>query len=327
MDKLEVLSTRLFPKGMGANRYQVTGIAARCEWVILSDYASPQVRLLGDTNQQPRTVFLSLRSPFHAIEYFFDSVLPLLSNPFVLISGSEDVTVPHQKDHRWRQFKDHELGCIRQLLSDPRLIHWYAENLDTCHPKMSPLPLGLLPQNGENPCRFEIPVSPPLRSRDQKMLCAHRIRDGSQWEERRLVSALCESHLSEICTRVNQQMSEEEFIAQVESHAFVLCVRGGGLDPSPKAWQAILHGAIPIIRSSALDAAYQHLPVAMVKDWTRDALSREQLTCWFSRLRIFYEDVNLRRMVLNKLSSDYWWAHILLSYYRGTKRMMSSKAH
>lgn len=34
----------------------------------------------------------------------------------------------------------------------------------------------------------------------------------------------------------------------MQSHAFVLCAEGGGVDPSPKAWQAILHGAIPIIR-------------------------------------------------------------------------------
>lgn len=40
-----------------------------------------------------------------------------------------------------------------------------------------------------------------------------------------------------------------------------------GMDPSPKAWEAIMAGTIPIIQRSVLDDAYSHLPVAFVDSW------------------------------------------------------------
>ena len=42
-------------------------------------------------------------------------------------------------------------------------------------------------------------------------------------------------------------VSRREYLALVASVPFVACVHGGGLDPSPKAWEALLVGTIPII--------------------------------------------------------------------------------
>ena len=39
--------------------------------------------------------------------------------------------------------------------------------------------------------------------------------------------------------------------------SFTACAHGGGVDPAPKAFEALAAGSIPIIASSALDAAYQ----------------------------------------------------------------------
>lgn len=33
-----------------------------------------------------------------------------------------------------------------------------------------------------------------------------------------------------------------EFIKHLEEVPFILCVHGGGVDPSPKAWEAIIAG-------------------------------------------------------------------------------------
>ncbi|MEN9063000.1 hypothetical protein [Ponticoccus litoralis] len=35
------LTTRLFPKAGGADRYRISGLAARCDWVVLSDTQPP----------------------------------------------------------------------------------------------------------------------------------------------------------------------------------------------------------------------------------------------------------------------------------------------
>ena len=106
-------------------------------------------------------------------------------------------------------------------------------------------------------------------------------------------------------------MSEDEFTRLIEQHAFVLCVEGGGIDPSPKAWLTLLHGAIPIIKRSALDSAYEHLPVVFVEDWSEEALSLTRLKRWRDELVPLFDQSGLRRSVQNRLGLDYWWDYIL----------------
>ncbi|MFY7898226.1 MAG: hypothetical protein ACOVOP_04125 [Candidatus Planktophila sp.] len=145
---MEIHSTRLFPKHKGADLYQITGIAARCDWVLLSDDYPPHTHLIKRRDGKPKTIFISLRSPFHALSHFFGQVLPCIDNQFVLISGSEDATLPLQIDHRWRQYTEEESNIIAAILNDQRLITWAAENLVSAnHPRWQPLPLGMLPHD------------------------------------------------------------------------------------------------------------------------------------------------------------------------------------
>lgn len=64
------------------------------------------------------------------------------------------------------------------------------------------------------------------------------------------------------------------------AHSFVLCVEGGGVDPSPKAWQVLEQGAIPIIRSHSLTEAYRRHPVVIAPDWASEHISAEKLQHW-----------------------------------------------
>ena len=143
-------STRLFPKSGGAKNYVVTGLAHRCDWVLLTDNQPPYVYLHRNrSTDNPKHIFLSLRSPFKAIEYFCESILPTLQAEFVLVSGSEDATLPRQIDARWRSINERETAMIDRILNHPCLKHWYVENLDQVgHHKLSPLPLGLVFPNG-----------------------------------------------------------------------------------------------------------------------------------------------------------------------------------
>lgn len=309
-ETLEVMSTRLFPKNRGADGYAITGIAARCDWVVLSDSQAPRATLVKREEGSPRHVFLSFRAPFDALSFFLDQVLPQIVEPFVLVSGSEDITVPRQLDRRWRPFSTEEIIRINALLEDPRLVHWYAENLDDAsHPKFSPIPLGMVFPASSGP-QMRVPSVPPLGARPTSVLCAHRVRNGAQWDLRREVTRLCRDYFSGFCTVVEDEVPEHRFIELVHRHAFVICVAGGGLDPSPKAWQVLLHGAIPIIRSTPLDAAYARLPVALVEEWNASTLSRAKLGEWTSRYSPIHDIPEHRAVMLQRLGIDYWWTHI-----------------
>ena len=311
---LRIHSTRLFPKDLGADQYRLTGIAARCDWVVLSDKTAPQTHLIKQRGgTAPKTVFLSFRWQRAALRFFVETVLPQITGPFILVSGSEDTTIPNQTDARMAPFDQQDRADVDTILSHPLLTAWVAENLDEAsHPKLHPLPLGMV-FNEDPPIRemVAIPSPPPLSERPLKALCGHRVRSGAQWETRRKVADLAASEWSDWCTRLEEDVTERAFIDQIERHAFVICVEGGGLDPSPKAWLTLLHGAIPIIKRSALDNAYRHLPVAFVDDWTADALSAELLKRWHQEFTPLFDEAGLRRAMHKRLGLDYWWDYIL----------------
>ncbi len=311
----QILNTRLFPKRKGVKAYNLTGIAARCDWAIMTDRKTEEGFVKGALDKSPKTVFLSLRSLFAALPYFYNEILPKIYEPFVLITGSEDITLPNQIDARWRVFNHDEREIIRLILDDYRLIHWFAENLDEENDKMSAIPLGYVFVNNESEwIEIEEPVS-LLKDRPLRVFCSHRVREGPQWEPRRLVTNLCKNEFSRFVTVCDRKIDSNTFKQQVKNHPFTLCVQGGGLDPSPKAWMAIVNGSIPIIKSSPLDKAYSQLPVVIINEWNKEALSLTKLSSWLNVLAPYYNNKILRKKVVFRLSMDFWWKKIIDSYY------------
>ena len=90
-------------------------------------------------------------------------------------------------------------------------------------------------------------------------------------------------------------ISHDKYVTLLQSVPFVACAHGGGIDPSPKAWEAIMAGTIPIVQHSPLDDAYAQLPVAFVNSW-EELLQPESeeklasvLTRWITELQPYYE--------------------------------------
>lgn len=305
------LSTRLFPKNLGADKYRLTGLAAKCDWCVCSDVQAPTVTLhkkIGTTD--PRYIFLSLRNPFEAINHFAENILPEITAPFVLISGSEDVTIPNQNDKRWRQFDEREKNNLMKIQNHSKLVHWFAENLDqSMGDKVTPIPLGMVSlTNPDAP--LVVPDWPDHRSRPLTVLCAHRVREGAQWEQRRQVTQLAKTHWQDWCTVQEDELSEITYFELAQQHGFVVCVKGGGIDPSPKAWQSILHGVIPIFKSSAIDDAYKELPCVMIEAWTPDCITPEKLEKWSRDLAPKFEGTSAKERIVEALSLEHWWDKI-----------------
>ena len=306
------LTVRLFPKGQGAEAYAITGIASRCDWVVLSDTEKSFALLRKQAGgRSPRHVFLSMRNPKTALLFFRREVLPKISGDFILISGSEDTTLPRQIDKRWEPFDEKIQATIREIVEHPRLIAWHAENLDRkFSEKVHPLPTGMVYPDSVVPTWASPPQVPPLGDRPMKVLVGHRVREGEQWRARRAVSQLCASEWSGFVTHLEEEVSEEAYVELVKSHSFVLCAEGGGLDPSPKAWQALQYGAIPIIRKSPVSEAYRVLPCAIVDRWRADQINEEKLAAWKKRLLPSFDTPDVRRKVLGGMTLGYWWKRI-----------------
>ena len=52
----------------------------------------------------------------------------------------------------------------------------------------------------------------------------------------------------------------------------MLCPRGNGLD-THRSWETLYLGRIPVVKSSAMDAVFDELPVILVNNWENMTLS------------------------------------------------------
>ncbi len=229
-----------------------------------------------------------------------------------MITGSKDVTIPNQLDARFRKFNQEERVAIERILASPLVLHWFGENVDDASmAKLSPLPIGLLWKDATADETIDVAESRPLLQRPMRVLCAHRVRDGAQWEPRRNVTSIAQTRWSDFTTVVTDEISEGAYIHLVADHAFVLCVHGGGLDPCLKLWQTLQYGAVPIIENNGVAGAYRQLPVVIVDKWSPDALTPEKLEVWQRNLSPYFDEPEQRYQLLHKLPLDYWWTQIL----------------
>jgi hypothetical protein len=321
-----------------------SGLQARCDMVIGSRYTRFQPTLQQRKQAwvrswQPRSVFV--RNDL--LQTFVLRVLPCLEHPFVLLTGDSDMTLPRQVDLRFPKVLDPSLW--QQLLQDERVQHMFVENLDDAtHPKVSGLPLGVSSYNypGRN-ADFVLqhvpdsspagspPAGPnlqpntnlststparavPISQRPLQALHVARMRDGKgQWADRQHVQELCAGEWVKLC-RAPGTMNSTLMWASMQAVPFILCVHGGGLDPSPKAWESLLFGTIPVLQHFPGDDAYRHLPVVFVDSWHEGSLTEALLKQWRHQLAPWFEEPDKRAVVLHRLSSQFWWDKVTAAY-------------
>lgn len=307
------MNTRLFPKGLGANKYRISGLAALCDMVILSDYNAPKSTILKncEITNTVTTVFVSMRNFEKALLTLNKEVLSVLCSPFIVIIASEDVTFPKQLDKRFKAYSQEARQIINSLFLNPHLQHCYVENLSHyVSPKVSPIPLGLVDPDQKDICADSIEKTWPLEERKLSVFCCHRIRSGEQWRPRLVVNELAKNYWSSFCTLVTDEIPLEDYYDKVREHAFTLCVEGGGHDPSPKAFQVILKGGIPIIKSSALNPAYALFNCVIVDDWSEEAITEDKLKNWYANEINNRINPNYLRKLHYMLTIDFWWGNI-----------------
>lgn len=228
----------------------------------------------------------------------------------IVVSAGHDSTFPHQWDTRYLQNTETDVHALVKSISRSSIRRWYAENLTSYEPVFSPLPGGVLPSPWRDSVRA-VRTRPQVGYKGNRLFCAHRDKGGQranpQFDARRAVTALASGPWSDFTTIPDDYLSISQFRQAVGSHPFTLCVEGGGIDPSPKAFEALLHGSIPVIRESPLADAYRHFPVLVVKDWKADVISAELLDAHLEEVRQLWPDWF---DVTERLRLHYWAALI-----------------
>jgi len=223
-------------------------------------------------------------------EQFFSTYHPYITCCYILILQDSDLDTP---------------GAYKKYLDDEKIFMWFARNMDCFHPKLQPIPIGLVNQispYGDIEIISQVIQQLEHGNIPNKLLLylnfgiSHVSHD-----ERRHVFALFES--APFCTVVrpdaqglNAAIPLHQYLHDLAHHKFVLSPRGIGVD-CYRTWEAMLVGCIPIVKSSVLDVLYEDLPVLIVNDW-------HEVTENF--LNKTYELMSTKTYNLEKLYAPYW---------------------
>lgn len=295
------MNTRLKPQ----IRYTIedlTGLASKSDWFIHND------QLLNITNTEtPKIVFMSMFLGKTTIRFFATVVLPKIKNKFNLVVASDDFTFPTGTGDKRTKGLIMLQREIRRIMNNNFINKIFVENLDTLHDKLIPIPLGVLKYGKRTIYDDLIEYSPHSSEKKYDCFCCHRNRYNSiQWEPRQRVSEYCKNEWANFIY-VLDNISEQKYKQTLLDSKFTICVQGGGIDPSPKAFCAILCGSIPIIKRSTLDDAYSKFPVVFVNEWTSDCITKEKLDKWYNELKHFYINVDERKKILQLMTLDFWF--------------------
>lgn len=330
----KVLSVR-FPT-RGENKNYRSGISCYCDWVFTSS------SFFGNVSKTPKIIFVV--KDFLPLFWKFSRSI---DSPFVLISAGGDITIPNNTDVRYQPYRNFGARSIAwdAILRNSNLIHWFIENHDVSHSKVSTLPCGVVDHGPGSRNKHDLEMSmllnefkssriPGPANKSIQVLSADRFRSGQgQWTDRGNVYFACKS--STFCTTgvknitfvpnstriMETELSKDEFIRLVVSSKFVAMVHGGGLDPSPKAWEVMALGAIPILQRSPLENGYKKLPVVFVDSLldflhpNNESQSRKLMEEWECEWGPFFVHGSaLRNATLHRLTTAFWWDQVVEKY-------------
>lgn len=311
-------NVQVYLKGHG----RPTGLPSRCDWVFGGRvvYRSPRgihppstaFGKITANSSAPRTIFIS---PL-LLQAFHNEILPCLRYPVVLIIGDDDATTPRQVDMRFSAPKLQHDDWLQWVYHEKKRIqHIFVEHLDeaTDPTRVSPIPLGF------NPFEFKHNLSlvhtravlPPTRIRQRPLqaIMTNRLHWAPQFDLRRQTKEICETTLSELC--VYKRPRKDMYLESIQEYPFQLCVHGGGIEPNPCVFSALLVAVIPIAEAWPGKAVYDDLPVVWV-NFTNLAseLTRERLRKELDRWEPHFEQPILRNETLRRLRTDYWWGKV-----------------
>lgn len=184
------------------------------------------------------------------LENYFNHLHPFIKYPYKLITHNSD----------------RHIGPKESALIDEKIIHWFAQNISTKHPRLTPIPIGLdnlywsdlgqpelfnkhqkINENKKNRIifNFSIQTNPISRQPAYDFLKTSPISDELSW--------------------INNQ---SKYLEKISSYKFIADPDGHGLD-NTRRWQALYLDIVPIVTKSETVDYFRNLglPFYVIKNW------------------------------------------------------------
>lgn len=288
------------------------GILKSCDYYSLTPYSSIKQLL----NYLPLENIKTIKNPSiyicsSAILHFISNMLPLIDFSFILVSGDCDETVPQEILNN---------NDFLKLVNDPRLIHWFCQNMTLDHSKITRMPIGL-----DYHTLTVRPLWGPLMSCEQQEKMLLMIKDKSLPFWNRNIKCYANFHFTmntklgydrkDAVSKINNDLIyyEEKPVSRLitwnkqKDYSFVICPHGGGLD-CHRNWEALCLGCIPIVKTSSIDNLYKDLPVLIVNDW--EVITNKLLNDTIATFKTKFENNEFN----NEKLTLYYWRNLINSY-------------
>ena len=288
------------------------GIHSYCDWIIGCRQVSWKhleiTNCWGNPDILPKIIFVSITS----FRLFFYIIYPYIPNDhkYIIIIADEDTTVPFSKDDK--RYPSDEIMSPKMwnaIITNKQIIHIFCTHLEIPYThKYSPIPVGFNPlehPNNNIDHLLNININLDILKKPLKIKGCCRIREDSQWEDRKKVKKLCNLEWKDFSDW--GPISKNNFFDEIQNYSFLFCPHGGGIDPNPKAFSAIFLGTIPIMKKFVnCEYLYNDLPVVFIDDWSANYITKEKLIKWRSELKPYFYNKKKRSQVIEKLSTEYW---------------------
>lgn len=204
-------------------------------------------------------------------------------------------------------YSDHPIDHMElDLMEQPTLKAWFANNINIRHQKLHAIPLGLPNEvdytiQGNTRAIYEVAQSPKSITN----LAYMNFKIETFPAERRGVSDMFSGKSWVTKGGLNCDVDgHKQYLKDIQSHKFCICPRGNGFD-SHRLMEALYLGTIPVVKKCIAMEQFYDFPCVFIDDWS-------QVTEEF--LQEKYEEIMNREYDLKKLHVSYWNKAIASSF-------------
>jgi hypothetical protein len=228
------------------------------------------------------------------LRYFIDNFLNKLKVPIFLLTGHGD----------------EDASLFKELADNPLIIHWFSQNADFNHDKLTKIPIGLdyhTLLTSKTPHSWGDNNTPLEQEKHLLSIASLNIKKNIDCYANYRCSVYCRKYTNDRIESIdeipeNLVYYEPQSLLRIVSwikqthYQFVISPHGNGLD-CHRTYEALALGCYPIVKTSPLDSLFYELPVLIVNKWSDVSLELLQKTADEFKNKSF----NMKKMTL-----EYW---------------------
>lgn len=182
----------------------------------------------------------------------FLSQLRKSRRPFIILSNNSDLNV---EDNTWS----------KEILANPRLVGWFAQNCAIYHPKLRHLPIGIANSGWPHGDMYSLARAKKKASNVAKRNLCYVGCDVKTNTAERLAVKQMSMHYG----WQDQHRKYEEYLEHLSTFRCGLCPAGAGLD-THRMWECLYMGVIPVLRDMGHWTSYwrERIPCIVVSSWS-----------------------------------------------------------